>query len=348
MTETPPENVQQASREATDWLIRLQETPDDPTVLRLFEAWLEKDPVNREAWAITRRTTHLIETALPRDTRRQTGSLAGTGDGTQQNGTSPRWQRKTERQASLRPGSRRGRRLRRAALAVSACLALAVFMPNLLLTIRADHRTGTAEVHDLELPDGTAIALAPDSAIAVRYREEERRVDLLAGEAFFDVAPDPERPFRVWTGEIRASVIGTAFNVLRQDEGATIALQEGRLEVGRPNAEEDARANRLQAGEVATFGQSGEIHRSRRPPALIAAWRNGQLVAEDQPLGQVVDRLRRYYRGRIVITDPGLAELPVTGVYTLADPVEALVGIARPHGAEVRRITPWLLVVSRF
>jgi transmembrane sensor len=87
--------------------------------------------------------------------------------------------------------------------------------------------------------------------------------------------------------------------------------------------------------------------RGEQPASQIAAWRERRLVAQDQPLGEVVDRLRRYYFGAIVVTDAALAGQPVTGVYDLGNPAGALRGIARSQNAVVREITPWLLVVSR-
>jgi transmembrane sensor len=78
----------------------------------------------------------------------------------------------------------------------------------------------------------------------------------------------------------------------------------------------------------------------------VAAWRHGQLYLHDQTLRDAVDQLRRYYAGTIVLTDEALAERRVTGAYNLNDPEDALLGMARAHGARVRRITPWLIVLS--
>ena len=63
-------------------------------------------------------------------------------------------------------------------------------------------------------------------------------------------------------------------------------------------------------------------------------------------MGTVIDGLRRYYAGRIIITDDTLATRTVTGVYNLADPLAALRGIARAQNAVVRQVTPWVLLVS--
>ena len=102
----------------------------------------------------------------------------------------------------------------------------------------------------------------------------------------------------------------------------------------------------LKAGHALRVTWSGRAHRSDTPVSQIAAWRRRQVIAQDESLGEVVDRLRPFYACRIIVTDEALAKRSVTGVYNLADPVDALHGIARAHNAVVHRITPWLLLVS--
>ena len=82
------------------------------------------------------------------------------------------------------------------------------------------------------------------------------------------------------------------------------------------------------------------------PPQLVASWRRGQLYLHDQTMRDAVDQLRRYYAGTIILADDSLAERRVTGVYNLSDPEDALLGLVRAHGAKMRRITPWLIVLS--
>jgi transmembrane sensor len=70
-------------------------------------------------------------------------------------------------------------------------------------------------------------------------------------------------------------------------------------------------------------------------------------VANDRTVADIVDELRRYHRGTIVIADGGLARERTTGVYKLGDPAKALRAVASAHGATVRQISPWLVVLSR-
>lgn len=317
-----PDKAQQASREATAWLILLQDEPGDAELRRRFDAWAAADPVNAAAWSATARTAGIIATLPPRHAAAWQPYVAG---------------------ARARAAARTTRRrlgLGLAAAALAACLAVLIG-PSLILRLQSDHATGTAELREVTLADGSVMVLAPDSAAAIAYTGAERRIVLLAGQAFFIVRPDAARPFRVAAGGIDTTDLGTAFDVRRTDEGARISVQEGRVRV-----DYGAVSETLAAGQALRLPWRGQGQRAEVPVNQIAAWRQRQLIAQDQPTAEMVDQIRPYFRGRILLMDDGLAAQPVTGVYNLADPAEALRAVVRAHGATVRRITPWLLVVT--
>lgn len=280
-------------------------------------------PLNEAAWSRTERASRLADKVLPAY-EREWEALA--------------------RQTAARPP--RGQPpLRRwmvvgTALALAACIALVVG-PALILRLQADYRTETAELRGVELQDGSEVTLAPGSAIAVSYGAAERRVHLLKGEAFFAVKPNPDRPFRVAARSVTASVLGTSFDVRLDDKAVVVAVQEGRVRV-----DVDAATATLQAGQAARVTAGGQLRTSSEPPDLVAAWRQGKLYLKNRALGDAVEELRRYFNGTIIVADTSLVDRPTTGVFNLADPEEALRGIAEAHGARVRRITPWVLVLS--
>lgn len=316
---------EQASRESTDWLILLQEEPDDPELRRAFDDWLCRTPANAAAWARTQQVSGLIAATVPAHADRRSAPAAA-------------------RPPAPAVPTRRRRGLRLAAVALAACLAL-FLLPGALRHLEADYITGTGEIRTVRLDDGSTVVMAPDSAIAVAYRGAERGVRLLAGEAFFEVAPDAGRPFRVAVRGVDTTVLGTGFDVRRGNEGATVAVQHGVVRVDYEAASPPV-SERLEAGQSVRVSWSGRAERGQAAATAIASWRQRQLIAQDQPMHRVVDRLRPYYAGTIILADGALADRPVTGVYNLADPVDALRAIARPHGGTVRRITPWILVVS--
>lgn len=348
MASTPDTAQERASREASTWLIELQEAPDDPAVRRRFRAWLAADPAHAQAWAAIRHLSQVasaLQPELAADWRPRLADVraanARAADARAADGAAAS---RLSSSSARRAGRRRPWLAGAAALALAACVAL-VAGPALVVRLQADAMTDTAEQRRLELPDGSRIVLAAGSAVAVSYGPAERRVRLLRGEAFFQVAPDRSRPFRVATDDVETSVLGTRFDVRRDARGVSVSVEEGVVEVASVAGGRRA-VETLSRGEAVRVPWRGEAARSTVPPQLVAAWRQGQLVLHDQPLRDAVDQLRRYYGGTIVIADEALAHKPVTGAYNLADPEDALLGMARAHGAKVRRITPWLIVLS--
>ena len=353
MTENIDPVRKRASKEATDWLIVLNDDPEDAGRRRAFEAWLEKSPANAAAWEAMQQASKAMDKARPVHAERWRPALAAFRAKAKTDGAdtaAPSNIVRTRHAGSLNGWRIAGRIDRRQAIrfggvAALACVMAAIVAPGLLLDLRADYATGTAETRTVRLSDDSAVTLAPQSAIAVAYTPGERRIRLLAGAAFFEVAPNAERPFKVAVKTLDVAVLGTGFGVRRGDDGADIAVEHGAVRVGHASAVPPA-AETLTAGEAVRVSWAGRAERRTVPADQIAAWRRDELIARDAPLGRVVDRLRPYYAGRIVIMDGALAARPVTGVYDLDDPVSALRAIARAQNAAVRPVTPWLIVVS--
>lgn len=315
---------QQAAREATSWLIALQEDPDDPNLRRQFEAWRSASSLNDTVWQSTQRVLEIGRSIPPRPSDEWPAYLSSR-----------------ERSVSARTPRRRRWIVATLGMAAAAAIALTVG-PSVLLRLEADHLTSTAELRDIRLDDGSAVMLSARSAIAVSGTTGERQVTLVEGEAFFQVRPDAARPFRVISGPVRTTVVGTRFDVRRDSWGVFVGVEEGQVEV---EASRFGTRERLQAGEAIRIEFDGKVARSA-DQLTVAAWRKGQLVAQNMSLQEAVDQLRRFYSGAIIMTDRSLGSRRVTGIYNLADPEEALRAIGHAHGAKVRRVTPWMLLIS--
>jgi transmembrane sensor len=300
-----------ARTEATRWLILLQEQPDDRALDESFRAWLAASPDHAAAWAETRALGDLIAQSPPRH--------------------ADRWRRKPKRAGAMVAAT--------AALAIAAAIVIAL-TPNLLLRVTADYATGTAQLRAVALPDGSIAQLAPDSAIDVDYTGRRRAVRLLAGAAFFEVERDTARPFTVLADDVETTVLGTAFDVRLASDGAIVAVQRGAVRVERAGHSEQ-----LEPGDWIRAAASGTA-RGEAPPGEAGAWVRGELVARDQTVAEVVEELDAYFHGTILVTDDTLAAQRVTGLYDLGDPAQTLRAIAMTHGATVRQISPWLLILS--
>ncbi len=316
MTQEDTPDGERLFEEALDLVIRLQDDPASPVARELVQRWRARSPAHEAAWA---------EVA-------EIHGMAGKilGDRT--------------RAARSRRGVSRRRAILGGTVALAAVGAGALYGPALLLRARADRVTATAELRRMTLPDGSVVTLGPESALRLGFSATARRVELLAGMAFFEVVSDPARPFQTVLDELVASAQAAAFDVSRDAGYVTVAVDRGVVEVAAPAP---ARRERLAAGEWLTLDESARtIVRGKRDAAQIGAWREGMIVAERETIDAVVARISRWQSGRVVMADPRFGHRRISGVFDVKDPVAALAAVVDPHGGKVRQLSPWLTVIS--
>lgn len=315
-----------AIERAMEWLLRREMAPADADLEHDFQRWLAEAELHRRAYEAVRLTWVEL------------GELPGPA----------REASCAEPPANVvalpaRP-SRRGWWSAAAAALVAACVVVAAF-PSLHRSLIADYDTGVAELRDVSLPDGSIVQLDAGSAIAVDYEDTERRITLLAGQAFFRVVRDTQRPFSVLAGDVSVVVRGTSFSVAKTRATIDVAVQTGKVEVlrhGRPQGDP------LTVGDRLVVDRSGHaVHRERLSPEQVAPWRDRRLVVVDTSFGDIVETLGRHLPGLVVVRDGALNRQAITGVFDLAQPVEALRTLAMSQNAIVTEVTPYLLIVSR-
>ena len=330
---------------ASEWIVALQEEPGDEALRFEHQRWLADSESNRRDWEETQQLWRLMAMTLPAHTEEWDQPNAAPA-------TRPVLASRRSPAPRLRTRGPIGRRRRvltaAAGAALAACIALAV-LPDALLSLRANHSSTTGEIKTVDLEDGSQLFLAPESAVALSFGPAERRVELLHGEAFFDVTTEEARPFLVDAGDVETQVLGTRFAVGLGEASAQVAVEEGSVQVSYPAGLTDSAAGRetLSPGERVRVGPDGRVIRDAMSPSLVAAWRDGKLVAQNRPLGELVAVLDRYFDGWIVVADAELAREPLTGIYALSDPKAALRAMVATQGATLREVSPWILVVSR-
>lgn len=253
--------------------------------------------------------------------------------------------------AALQPAARAahrpvpGRRRRALPWAAAAMLVLAFGLawqtpwPDRL---RADHYTNVGETQSITLADGSRIQLNTNAAVSLEFTEGERRVQLLRGEAWFEVAHDAAKPFVVASGQAEVRVLGTRFSVSRQGEHTRVQLADGRVEA----RVEGGDAVILAPGE-ATEAASGALSAVQTfDPAVAYAWRQRQLVFRQQPLGEVVAELNRYWPGYVFISDAALERKAVSGVFEIDKPDAVMRALQLTLGLQVNRYSPYLTVLQ--
>jgi transmembrane sensor len=237
---------------ALDWFVRLRED-GSPRERRAFERWLEADPSNQGAYADVETMWGRLHAAgglLLAQEERELRSLLAAMDAT-----------------------RKARSSNTIVASIAGMLCLLVLAgsiwlkrPNLLEDLRADYVAARGQQRTLVLPDGSTALIDADSALALKFSADDRRVVLLRGAAFFSVVHTGE-PFEVEAAGGEERVLGTKFSVRIEGDGAAVTVAEGKVAVSLPGF---ALAT-LTAGEQATYGPSASARRS--PSILIRRWR---------------------------------------------------------------------------
>lgn len=235
---------------------------------------------------------------------------------------------------------RRQRWLAAAALAASLTIA-AFIVPMTTDPATAEYfQTAVGERQTLTLEDQSRVTLNTATRIQVNFSGSTRRINLLRGEAFFEVQPDPDRPFQVNTGSADVTAIGTAFNIHVRDEMAAITVTEGVVRVserGQP-AGRPGQTAILRADEQLQASRSGLGQSYRVDSTADVAWQRGELIATELPLVQLVGELARYHDSTILIGDRDVASLSVSGVFDLDHPESVLQALERSFALEVVRL----------
>lgn len=327
-----------AVEEAAEWLLLLRETPQDADLCRRFEAWRHQSPDHQAAWD---KTTDMW------------GAL-GAAPALYQRLSPARNESATARQTSHRRRRNAGPvwvgtigRLKLTGAATAIAIGAALFFgPAVMLRLQADQLTTTAEIRTVKLDDGSTIVLGADSAIKSTFGEGDRKVTLLAGEAFFDVVADG-RPFVVEAGGVKVEVLGTAFDVRMTSAVTDVALAHGRVSTSFGN--DMGSRTTLEPGEIVSIERdSGAETRAAIAIGDIATWREGRLYVTNQTIGSVVELIQRYHPAWITVPDRGLSAKRVSGIYDLTRPDQALRALVGPYGGTVRSASPLLRVITRF
>lgn len=313
----------QALREAAEWFAEWQagDAREEP-----WRAWLAEGEFNRWAWERMEALSQRLGGDLNESGRRAAIEVIGQA-----------WQR------------RRGRRhllSGLAGLAMVAVLIGSLWQPSSVARWvahwNADYHTGSGEIAYFELDDGTRVWLNGASALNVDYRDEARRLVLLAGEVLVDTGEDPRRPLYLDTERARLTPLGTRFGVSDREGEEVLTVFAGAVELRLQGRDVGSGAHAvIEAGRQARYtaqdvGTIGEAEGARE------AWARGILLAENMRLEDFAAELDRHYRGRIRV-DPAVADLTLMGAYPLQDPARSLRMVETTLPVKVRRVLPgWI------
>ena len=341
------------SDEAYNWLIELdRDEPPSKQRLAELEAWLKTSPANRQElidlaafWSNNALTE--LEVPLVKHNPQRAEKV---------------WHFKAL-----------------AATALAGVLAFALVV-SVLLPQAADNHiyvTAVGQQKVIELNDGSTLELNTNTQIQVDFTGQYRNVRLIQGEAFFQIAKNPKRPFRVYAGAGRVQAVGTAFTVYLQQDMLNVLVSEGKVVVAslaneRPDAgavsappttpnpgavsEFDPYVNdraqdlgTLVAGQSIQLGDGDGVAAGQQPRGIVRvlapgdiarrqAWRDGFLVFAGEPLATVVAEVSRYTTVSIEIVDPALKQVQIGGRFKVGKVDDMLAALETNIGIKVNRL----------
>jgi transmembrane sensor len=213
-------------------------------------------------------------------------------------------------------------------IAASVVLVIGMFLAEQHLqwigAAMADYRTGMGEQRIVTLEDGSAIHLNTNTAVNVVFSESRRELHLLRGEASFTVARDPVRPFVVKSADVLTRALGTIFMIRRRSDASTVTVLEHEVQLGVSSGNMLLDITLHEGEQVRYSGEEGFSPVRRIDLGKETAWQRGKVIFDAQPLAEVVEELNRHRHGQIVILNPALRALKVTGLVEVAEPEAAL------------------------
>jgi transmembrane sensor len=325
------------TEQASAWWMLLNLGDATPADHQAFGEWVARSPERVEAFLQTARLTRALQSkdlqwpdtpvqTLIRDAKSAPGQVVGLP---------------VRRPRGRSMGRGTSHWIRKAAVAGIIAVVAGVTGWHFLGT--ESYQTGIGEQRSVVLSDGSVVTLNTSSRIEVHITGKHRTVELLSGEALFQVAHDTARPFDVTAAKTTVRAVGTQFNIDRRPGATTVTVVEGRVTVFTGNDADTAAgvgktaSLPVAAGEQLIVAPNTTLHAARANIATATAWTQRKLVFEHRPLGEVADEFNRYNRERIEIQSSQLRGQEITGVFEANNPESFMTFLAKIPDVTVER-----------
>jgi transmembrane sensor len=290
--------------DAAEWLVRLNESQATQADFEEWQRWLSADPSHARAYHALEGTWQLsAQAAIAHHSRAQPEFTRYRPDEPVST-----WVRRHN-------NIRRRRTLAAAAIVLAAIGAAGAWWSRQPAVIQ----TATAEQRVVWLPDRSRVTVGPLTRVSYRYSAATRALRLDAGQAFFEVTKDAQRPFVVETQRGRVVAVGTAFSVDVMPDRLNVTVAEGTVRIenaappSEPTAAAGARPLMVTAGRRYISAASGASVTALPSATPDVSWRDGRLSYYGDPLSAVIADLNRYAADPIELADARLGDLQYTG-----------------------------------
>jgi ferric-dicitrate binding protein FerR (iron transport regulator) len=214
-------------------------------------------------------------------------------------------------------------------LIVAAFVAYSVYirpphLPGFHAPLVVQTPTRVCGPQSIRLEDRSSVRLNADACITTDISIHKRSIKLDSGEAIFQVAHDPTRPFIVDTGPLSIQALGTEFDVYRKPLSTRVAVIEGAVQVSGHDATSRPDIKPLTILQQLDIPDDTAQPRVRRPITSadvrrLTAWVDGDIVFENQTLEEEFNEFSRYQHFKVDYQDQHIAHLRFTGVFHTND-----------------------------
>ncbi|HTE39307.1 MAG TPA: FecR domain-containing protein [Steroidobacteraceae bacterium] len=312
----------QALGEAARWCARLAAHDCSEVEHLACERWQSAKPEHRNAFVEVSRTSADIDRAMAVDARLQ--QLADRA--------------LAANVVSTLPPAARIKRLAPLALAASVVLAAVVAwqIPAFLGQTEPQalvFQAPSQHARQVTLADGSVVSIDAGGKLRATLTHQERRIELLAGRAYFDVAHDKSRPFSVVANDVRTVALGTRFEV-RMDPGetntgkTTITLAQGSVQIEGARGAAQWRELLTPGEQLRVEGLGADRERRVVDAEEFSSWARGWLVFHGMPLHDALREINRYSEKKVLLADASLADLSIAGRFFAGDSASIVAALA--------------------
>ena len=351
MAETSSSDLDLIESEACAWLAQIDGGPMSDGDRKALQEWIGRSPAHKQIFEKMAQRFLQLSVAFDEEAVRPASRAGASRAGASRAGASGafwgRW------------GLWSWRGLAMPSLALLCLFAVArLYWPLSTAPISQSYYSDIGQQRVIDLADGSVLTLNTKTRIDVAFSDEARIIQLIYGEAHFDVAKDPDRPFRVLTRMGGVKAVGTVFSVRVRDGDIEVLVEEGAVELTAHDIENPTGENRdaplrpgiiLASGRRAAFNKSEQVITVLDPARLQQrlSWRQGQLVFDGDPLAYVIDEISRYTPVRIVISDPQLLDMPISGQFKAGEVDALLDALEQGFGLRIEKYGQRLVYVSQ-
>lgn len=290
---------------AAEWAVRAQCSDVTRQELLVLNEWLKADPANAEDYARVNKIAYLG--LVLREHRSELAKLHG-------------YQRLLNKERLETTSLTQWRPLQWAAASLVCGILTISAVAYWQFSSRDRYVVQHGEQRSVTLSDGSHMVVNTDSEVKVLYDDTARIIVLPRGEAFFDVAKIPDRPFIVRAGDMQIQAIGTKFSVRREGADTRVVVTAGRVRVSRDSGSGADTRDLVPGQQLQVGSTASELPQVVRVDAKrMTSWSSGAIEFEDATLSDVVSEVNRYTSKRFVIVDPALKQIRLTGQFKVGD-----------------------------